>query len=146
MKHSYNPQKIAAMKDAGLKNLLENARRLGAEDVAAMCAEEMAARRYGGDLPPQVPAKLEAALKAYEQIKAQEKGQKSFRASRTRNAITRSGLKVAVENIIMRGASMGYETLPRELTFEYIVLQNPACFPEAVVNVSRERLSKADQA
>lgn len=81
MKHSYTPQKIAAMTDAGLKNLLENGRRLGAEDVASMCEEEMATRRYGGDLPSHVSAKLETALKAYEQIKAEEKGQRSFRAS-----------------------------------------------------------------
>ena len=145
MKHEYTPERIAGLKDAGLTNLLQNARRLGAEDVVSMCEEEMASRRYGGDLPPHVSAKLEAALKAYEQIKAEEKGQQSFRASRTRNAIKRSGLKVAVENIIMRGASMGYATLPPELTFEFIVLQNPELFPEAVVNVSRERLSQANQ-
>lgn len=145
MKHNYTPEKIAATTDAGLKNLLENARRLGVEDVVSMCEEEMATRRYGGDLPSYVSAKLETALKAYEQIKAEEKGQQSFRASRTRNAIKRSGLKVAVENIIMRGASMGYAALPPELTFEYIVVQNPECFPEAVVNVSLERLSKASR-
>ncbi|MER8622892.1 hypothetical protein [Mesorhizobium sp. M1143] len=141
MKHSYTPEKIAAMTDAGLKNLLGNARRLGAEDVVKMCEEEGAKRRYGGELPAEVSAKLEAALSAYESLKAREKGQKSFRASRTRNAISRNGLKSAVENIVMRGASMGFATLPAELTFEHAILTYPQCFPEAVVEVARNRLS-----
>jgi hypothetical protein len=140
MTHKYTRETVAALPDDRLAALLANARRLGAGDVIALCEEEQAARRYGTELPREVAAKLEAALQAYEAIKAQEKGQRRFRAARTRNAIARSGLKTAVQNIVMRGASMGYATLPPELTFEHIICEHPDCFDAAVVDAAIVRL------
>ena len=139
MKHSYTPEGLRSKTDQQLQNLLANARRLDAQDVVQMVQEELAQRIYGDDLPKAVSAKLEAAIVAYEKSKAEEKGTKNFRATRTRQALARHGMKAAVERIVTKGESMGFHALPFESTFERVILDHVEHFSSQAVEAAKAR-------
>jgi hypothetical protein len=141
LKHSYTPENIKARTAPQLKNLLENALRLGAEDVTTMVQEEMALRLYGDELPAEVSAKLDATLQEHERRQAEEAQKKTFKDTRTRLAIRRTGLKKAVETIVQKG---DFPTLPFALTFEATILEHPDLFSADAVETARKRQDLAE--
>jgi len=136
--------KLRTPKEA--QNLMDNARRMGREDVyqaafARKCELESDARDDPND--PLV-RDFWVTVAAYEQLLS-EKNERRTAASRTRQKVSRDGILATVQSWARkREPTMGFELLAQagqwKLTGEYLVLKHAQRFDEADVEIARARL------
>ena len=130
---------------ASLRQLIENARRLGSKEV-----EEAAFRRLIHVSPAEEPGTVEhdfwSTVHAFEHLLKQERG-KTVLLSRTRQKLKRVGVVQtltdwASDTKETDGFNMLIERSMPELTGEAIILRHPDRFPRSVLDEARSRLAQ----
>ncbi|PWV97517.1 hypothetical protein DFR52_10640 [Hoeflea marina] len=130
-----------------IRNIMESAKRLGSEPV-----REAAFRKLIHLLPEEDPGTFEhdfwQTIHAFEEVLRDERG-KTVRLSRTRQKITRVGIRRTLEDFATASqATDGFRMLIErgmpELTGEAIVLRHSESFPDDVVAAARNRLLGAN--
>lgn len=127
------------------RQLAENALRLGRLDVSAQALEragELQAQEEGYSTPAQIA--IARALYAYEEEQSRLKN-RTFRANRTRQMLSRHGALQAAERMVLkRQPSTGFEVLEeadlQDLSFEAIIDRFPGEFSTDAVEAARARL------
>src|SRR3989344_2410316 len=127
------------------RQLAENALRLGRLDVSAQALEragELQAQEEGFSTPAQIA--IARALYAYEEEQSRLKN-RTFRANRTRQMLSRHGALQAAERMVLkRQPSTGFEVLEeadlQDLSFESIIDRFPGEFSTDAVEAARARL------
>ena len=126
-----------------LRNLLENARRAGRDDLVFQCQVRLA-RLEGARYETSLEREFWAALAAAEEFASLKNGKKT-QLSRTRQKVARVGIKRCLEDwAFHKGTTQGFDMLVEgghpELTGEAIVVRHAADFSEEVVKAARQRL------
>lgn len=142
---------VTKLDAAQLRNLMDNAQRLGRQDVyndafRQLCAILPAGASDGTMMDEVLVQKFWRAVHAAEELRSRETG-RTARLSRTRQKVDRDGVIVTMEAMALKQTpSKGFEILTSggmpELLFEYIILEHPDQFAAAAVEASRARLIK----
>ncbi len=89
-------------------------------------------------------AEIQTAIELYEEVKRQEKGRKTYTATRTRPAIKRDAKGFLSRIVIAKNEQAGFETLLRaglgHWSFEAIVVRFASDFPAKSVAAAQARL------
>jgi hypothetical protein len=128
-----------------LQQIMHNARERGATVV-----RDAAFRRLCAVKPSAEPGTLEHAvwqsIFALEEVLRDERS-KTTLLSRTRQKIGRDGEHKTVRDLVLKGASAGFDMLIErgmpDLTFEALALKFPTRFDADVIKASKARLEKA---
>lgn len=137
------PSKIAQMTDRqDLKNLMENARRLGREDVYWAAFKRFCALE-GLIYDDPLTRDFYNVLNAYEALLTQKHG-RTTKAARTRQKLARVGVEQCLIDWALGAPTEGFKLLIEkglpELTAEYLVVKYSKRFPEEAVSAARARL------
>lgn len=127
-----------------LEQIMQNARERGATEV-----RDAAFRRLCAVKPSAEPGTLEHAvwqsIYALEEVLKDER-KKTTLLARTRQKIGRDGEQKTVRDLVLKGASAGFDMLIErgmpDLTFEALALKFPSRFDADVLEAARARLSK----
>ena len=139
--------KIAQMTDrAGLRNLMDNAKRLGRDDIYwAAFKRSCALEGIVHDDP--LTRDFYNVLNAYEGLLTQKHG-RTTKATRTRQKLARAGVEQCLIDWALGSPTEGFKLLIEkglpELTAEFLVVKYETRFPEGAVKAARERLSEHD--
>jgi len=126
-----------------IRNLLENARRYGKDELVFQCQVRLA-KLEGGRYGTQLEREFWAAVVAAEELASMKNG-KTTRLNRTRQKVARVGIKQCLEDwAFHKGTTQGFDILVEgghpELTGEAIVVRHSEEFPDEVVAAARQRL------
>ncbi|OFW96845.1 MAG: hypothetical protein A3D94_14280 [Alphaproteobacteria bacterium RIFCSPHIGHO2_12_FULL_66_14] len=133
-----------------LRTLMENARRLGRDDIWREAFRRLCTLE-GADQTDPLHRDFYQTLAAYEQLLTQKNG-RATRASRTRLKLKSKGVVQCLEDwALSKTPTEGYELLVAnglvEMTGETLVLKYPEQFSEGAVAAAKARLAApADQA
>lgn len=130
---------------AALRTLMENAKRLGREDVWAQAFRQICVLQ-GQNQNDALARGFYEMLAAYEELLSQKNGRKTA-ASRTRQKLNNKGIIQCLEDwAVSTTPTQGFELLIKnglhELTGEFLVLQFPEQFSEKAVQNAKSRLEK----
>ena len=128
--------KIARMTDpAGLRNLMNNARRLSREEIY-MHAFKRLCELEGLNLGDPLEREFYQVLNAYEELLTEKNG-RTTKANRTRQKLRNKGVKQCLIDWATGNATGGFELLVDkglpELTAEYLVVRYGDRFDDEVV-------------
>jgi len=126
-----------------IRNLLNNAERLGHPDLVLKCQVRLA-KLEGAKYATALEREFWAAVVAAEELATQKNG-RTTRLARTRQKVGRVGIKKCLEDwAFQKGKTQGFEILVDgghpELTGEAIVVRHAAEFSKAVVDAARQTL------
>ena len=129
-----------------LRSLMDNAKRLGRQDVWNDAFRRLC-HLQGLDQSDPLHCAFYQTLAAYEQLLTEKNG-RNTPASRTRQKLRNKGVVQCLEDwAVSRVPTDGYNLLIQqgmpELTGEYIVLRYPNRFSERAQVAARDRLSKS---
>ena len=137
--------KLKTPKEA--QNLMDNARRMGREDVYQAAFARKCELESDGQDDPNDPLVRDfwMTVAAYEQLLS-EKNERRTAASRTRQKVSKDGILATVQSWARkREPTMGFELLSQagqwKLTGEYLVLKHAHRFDPADVESARDRLN-----
>ena len=126
-----------------VKNLLENARRAGLEELVFKCQIRLA-KLEGDRYETSLEREFWAAVAAAEEFASAKNG-RTTRLGRTRQKVARVGIKKCLEDwAVHKGTTQGFDILVEgghpELTGEAIVVRHEAEFSPEIVSAARQRL------
>ncbi len=135
--------KIAQMTDrAGLRNLMENARRLGRDDVYWQAFKRLCSLE-GMSYDDPLERDFYNVLNAYEELLTQKHG-RTTKATRTRQKLANKGVEQCLIDWALGPPTEGFKLLIDrglpELTCEYLVVKYEKRFPANAVEAARRRL------
>ena len=135
--------RIAKMTDAnGLRNLMDNARRLGREDLYLHAFRRLC-ELEGLDLSDPLERDFYQVLNAYEELLTEKNG-RTTKANRTRQKLKNKGVTQCLIDWAVGNATGGFELLVGkglpELTAEYLVIQYEDRFENEVVEAAKLKL------
>ncbi len=141
-----DPSKIAAMTDArALRSLMENARRLGREDVYWLAFRRLCSLE-GMNLSDALERDFYDVLNAYEELLTEKNG-RTTKANRTRQKLKNKGVAQCLIDWALGPPTDGFKLLVdkglAELTAEYLVVKYESRFPPKAVAAAKERLATA---
>jgi hypothetical protein len=127
-----------------VRNLLENARRSGKDELVFKCQVRLA-KLEGARYESPLEREFWAAITAAEELASAKNGKKT-RLSRTRQKVARVGIKQCLEDwAFHKGTTQGFDILVEgghpELTGEAIVVRHSKEFAAEVVEAARKRLA-----
>ena len=138
--------KINAMLDrSALQNLMDNAKRLGRDDIyrlafARKCALE------GLTMDDPVEREFYTVLAAYEELLTEKNG-RTTKANRTRQKMKNKGIHQCLIDWTLGSPTDGFKLLVErdmpEMTAEFLVQKYANKFPEDVVAAAKDRLQVA---
>jgi hypothetical protein len=141
---AFDVSKLKTPKEA--QNLMDNARRMGREDVYQAAFARKCELESDGHDDPNDPLVRDfwVTVAAYEQLLS-EKNERCTPASRTRQKVAKDGILATVQSWARkREPTMGFELLAQagqwKLTGEYLVLKHAERFDQADVDSARARL------
>jgi hypothetical protein len=130
-----------------LRNLMDNAKRLGRQDVYAAALQRLCEVLPGSnqtDAPDPIMQRFWKAVHAAEELKTELNG-RTTRLSRTRQKLARDGVITTMEDLALKPKPgerfmllVGHGL--SELVFEYIILDYPSAFSACAVDAARKRL------
>ncbi len=137
------PDDIARMTDpAKLRNLMDNAERLGRDDVHLNAFRRLS-ELEGLKLSDPMERDFYQVLNAYEQLLTEKNG-RTTKANRTRQKLRNKGVKQCLIDWATGAATGGFELLVEkglpELTAEYLVIKYEDRFDDDVVRAARAKL------
>ncbi len=146
---SYEPNPDTMDDPDKLRTLLENARRLGREDLVVRCQAQIA-RLAGSQYDGELEQEFWQAVHMAEEIRLGNSGKKTP-LTRTRQKFRRDGAQKCIADLATRADfTDGYQLLTEagypELTFEAVVLRHPDQFSPDDVEKVRQKLEKAEAA
>jgi hypothetical protein len=126
-----------------VRNLLDNASRLGKPDLVLECQVRLA-QIEGSKYKSQLEREFWTAVRAAEELKTAEKG-KTIRLTRTRQKVDRVGIEQClIDWATAPGVTDGFQTLvtggKADLTGEAIVVRHAEKFDIKVVNFAKKKL------
>ena len=126
-----------------VRNLLDNARRAGLDDLVFQCQVRLA-KLEGARFETALEQEFWAAIAAAEELATAKNG-KTTRLGRTRQKVKRVGIKKCLEDwATHKGTTQGFDILVEgghpELTGEAIVVRHEAEFSPEIVAAARQRL------
>lgn len=126
-----------------LRNLMENAKRLGEDEVWWRALRRLC-ELEGLNFDAPLNREFHAMLAAYEELLSAKNGRRTA-ASRTRQKLKNKGVIQSLEDwALSRQPTQGFELLIAngmpELTAEYMVVRHPDRFSEAAVMSAKVRL------
>jgi hypothetical protein len=140
--------KITQMTDAkGLRNLMENARRLGRDDIYWLAFRRLCSLE-GMNFDDPLERDFYDVLNAYEELLTEKNG-RTTKASRTRQKLKNKGVTQCLVDWAMGPPTEGFKLLVEkglpELTAEYLVVKYETRFPLTAVEAVKERLRDTPQ-
>ena len=129
-----------------LRNLADNARARGREDLAFDCLVRIA-ELAGQSYDPGIEREFWQAINVAEELRSFETG-KTARLSRTRQKVVRVGVVATVRDLAKaRKTTEGFRILVAggrpDLTAEAIAIRHPECFDKDVLDAARAKLNAA---
>ena len=131
-----------------VRNLRDNAQRLGRPDIVAQCVERLVELGAGVDSAVS-PVELDCwkAVVAAEEAATLKNG-RTTRLSRTRQKIARVGVietmaELAGSETLHQGFELQRAADKLQFSFEYVVLKHPDVFPSDVRRTARLKLVQA---
>lgn len=142
-------EKISRIDDPqALKNLKDNARRLGRDDIYWLAFRRLS-ELEGMQFDDPMERAFHDVLNAYEQLLTEKNG-RTTSASRTRQKLKNKGVRQCLIDWTMGQPTDGFRLLVDkglvELTAEYLVIRFAERFPSDAVEAARKRLQEADVA
>lgn len=145
---AWTKERIARLGKSDVKNLRENAQRLGNSEVARLCELRLYELRGGqinkkSKITPQSKSETDVNDLFAQGIAALEA--RGYRLSRTIQMLNRHGAVVATERIVTSsGESINFKRMREagltHLTAEAIVLKHSKLFSEKAIHIARSRL------
>jgi hypothetical protein len=135
--------KIARMTDAqGLRNLMDNASRLGRDDVHRLAFRRLCSLE-GANFDDPLERDFYDVLNAYEELLTEKNG-RTTKASRTRQKLKNKGVRQCLIDWALGQPTDGFELLVQkgmpELTAEFLVVKYASDFPHDIVTAAQRRL------
>jgi len=137
-----------SLSDPGqVRSLLENAKRLGREDLVEACVDRLIELGALGSAQDPVEIACWKGIFAAEEFASRAKG-RTVKLNRTRQKIARVGIVATISDLAgSPKVHQGFEILAAggrlDLTFEAISLRFPSIFPDAVRKIAFEKLRNA---
>lgn len=126
-----------------LRNYMDNAKRLGRDDVYSDAFRQLC-RAEGRDIADPLESEFASVMRALEQALTEEAG-KTKRLNRTRQKLDRVGVRQTLADLAVKPQpSMGFLKLVEfnmaDMSAESLVLKYQDQFPPKVVDAARNRL------